>query len=106
MRCNEVGTKCEIGGFCPTYICAIRIAHAPSSPGCYTLPQDFLIFGLFLFEIVIVGCSLPVNGTFGHPEVVLGDNETGYPKTGLLDVPKLCLGTTGQATQKRDVWSH
>ncbi|GBL89228.1 hypothetical protein AVEN_225778-1 [Araneus ventricosus] len=37
-----------------------------------------------LFEIVIVGCSISENGTFGRPEVVLGDNETGYQKTGLM----------------------
>ncbi|GBL95676.1 hypothetical protein AVEN_269470-1 [Araneus ventricosus] len=53
----------------------------------------FLIFGPFLFEIVIVGCFLSENGTFGRPEAVLGDNATGYQKSGL-------------SRSKRDVWSH
>ncbi|GBN27621.1 hypothetical protein AVEN_120485-1 [Araneus ventricosus] len=44
---------------------------------------------------------LPKNGTFGRPEAVLGDNGTCYLKTGHLGVPKVCLGTTRQATKKR-----
>ncbi|GBM64325.1 hypothetical protein AVEN_267599-1 [Araneus ventricosus] len=65
----------------------------------------FLIFSAFLFEIVIV-CSLSGNRTFGHPEAELGDNSTGYQKTGHLGIPKLrSLGTTGQATKKRDIWA-
>ncbi|GBL89230.1 hypothetical protein AVEN_225780-1 [Araneus ventricosus] len=39
-----------------------------------------------LFEIVIVGCSISEDGTFG--------------------VPKLCWGTTRQATKQRDLWPH
>ncbi|GBM49262.1 hypothetical protein AVEN_272139-1, partial [Araneus ventricosus] len=35
---------------------------------------------------------------------VLGDNGTGYQKTGHLGVPNLFLGTTGHATRKRDIW--
>ncbi|GBM67649.1 hypothetical protein AVEN_49558-1 [Araneus ventricosus] len=35
---------------------------------------DFLVFEPFLFKIVIVACSCSGNGTFGHPEAVLGDN--------------------------------
>ncbi|GBL89229.1 hypothetical protein AVEN_225779-1 [Araneus ventricosus] len=93
-----------------------------------------------LFEIVIVGCSLSENGTFGRPEAVFGDNETGYQTTGLMatlrmlrhrwatshyrqslfeivivgcslsengtfGLPKLCLGTTRQAT-KNGTYGH
>ncbi|GBN25450.1 Serine/threonine-protein kinase PLK2 [Araneus ventricosus] len=45
------------------------------------------------------GDRLPKNGTFGHPKAALGDNGTGYRKKGHLGIPKLCLGTTGQATE-------
>ncbi|GBM16939.1 hypothetical protein AVEN_267329-1 [Araneus ventricosus] len=39
-----------------------------------------------------MGCSLSENGTFGRPEAVLGENGTGYQKTGHMvtlgiDVP-------------------
>ncbi|GBL84931.1 hypothetical protein AVEN_104923-1, partial [Araneus ventricosus] len=37
----------------------------------------------FLFEIVIVGCSLSENGTFGRPETALSDNGAVYQTTGL-----------------------
>ncbi|GBL90916.1 hypothetical protein AVEN_116059-1 [Araneus ventricosus] len=46
------------------------------------------------------------NGTFGRPDVGLGDNGTGYSKTGHLGVPMLYLETMVQATRKRDVWSQ
>ncbi|GBN11031.1 hypothetical protein AVEN_173298-1, partial [Araneus ventricosus] len=49
--------------------------------------------------------GLPKDGTFGRPEAVLGDNGTGYQQTGHLAVPKLCLGTKGRATKKRDIWA-
>ncbi|GBN53029.1 hypothetical protein AVEN_237655-1 [Araneus ventricosus] len=44
--------------------------------------RNFLIFGLLLYEILIVACCLSEKGQLG--------------------VPKLCLRTTGQATEKRD----
>ncbi|GBN31478.1 hypothetical protein AVEN_41966-1 [Araneus ventricosus] len=99
------------------------------------------MFGAFLFQIIVVGCSLSGNGTFGRPEAVLGDNGTFWrPEAalgdngtfgrleavlgdiwasrscawgqrdiwtsrgcawGYLGVPRLCLGTTGQATKNR-----
>ncbi|GBO23065.1 hypothetical protein AVEN_169001-1 [Araneus ventricosus] len=43
-----------------------------------------LIFDLFLYETVVVGCSLSENGKFGSPEAVLGDKGTGYQKTGRM----------------------
>ncbi|GBM51821.1 hypothetical protein AVEN_51880-1, partial [Araneus ventricosus] len=49
---------------------------------------------------------LPEKGTFRRPEAVLSDNGTGCLKTGHFGIPKLCLGTTGPAAWKRDVWSH
>ncbi|GBO03869.1 hypothetical protein AVEN_62224-1 [Araneus ventricosus] len=64
-------------------LCVIRTAHAPSSPGLLDIAVRFFMLGLFLFEIVIVGCPLSENGTFGRPEAVLGYNGTGYQKTGL-----------------------
>ncbi|GBN21202.1 hypothetical protein AVEN_125235-1 [Araneus ventricosus] len=65
--------------------------------------------GAFLFEIVIVDCSLFENGTFRRPDTVLGDNGTGYQKTVQATrkqdrLPENSTGyqKTGQAIRKGD----
>ncbi|GBN06216.1 hypothetical protein AVEN_165562-1 [Araneus ventricosus] len=40
-----------------------------------------MIFGAFLFQIVILGCSLSENGASGSPEAVIGNSGEGYQKT-------------------------
>ncbi|GBL75855.1 hypothetical protein AVEN_269177-1 [Araneus ventricosus] len=110
---------------CDTYSACSAIARL-------TLPSIILLFGTFLFEIVIVSCSLSENGTFGCPEAVLGDTEQAtkkrdiwasrscawgqrdrLPKNGTFGLPEAVLGDNGTGYQKaglsrskRDIWSH
>ncbi|GBM24218.1 hypothetical protein AVEN_22557-1 [Araneus ventricosus] len=60
--------------------------------------------------MVIVGCSLSENGTFGVPKLWFLSSSclqllswvALFLKTGHFGVPKLCVGTTGQATKIRE----